>query len=100
MKLFQSSGPDQGQEEEEHQGPHDLDQQSHPVPLPQGQVLPEEQSDLEQESHLWSQSPFGLISQIMCVLVPSVNEERNSNLVSWPHDRLGSTDRLGTIETS
>ena len=52
VEFLEPSKPDQEENDKEKERPDDLDEKATPVPFPQGQVLPEKQLKLEEESHL------------------------------------------------
>ena len=52
MELLEPSQPDKEEYDKEEERPDDLNEQSTPVTFSQGQILPEEQLELQEESHL------------------------------------------------
>ena len=52
MEFLEPSKPDQEEDDKEEERPDDLNDKTPPVPFPQGQVLPEKQLKLKEESHL------------------------------------------------
>jgi len=52
MELFEAPQPDKEENDKEKKRPDDLDQQTAPVALSKSEVLPEQQLELKEESHL------------------------------------------------
>ena len=52
MELLEPSEPDKEEYDKEEERPDDLNEQPTPVPFSQGQILPEKQLELQEESHL------------------------------------------------
>ena len=52
VEFLEPSQPNQEENDKEEERPDDLDEKAAPVPFPQGQVLPEKELKLEEESHL------------------------------------------------
>ena len=52
VEFLEPSQPDEEENDKEEERPDDLDEKAAPVPFPQGQVLPEKELKLEEESHL------------------------------------------------
>ena len=51
MELLEPSQPDKEEDDKEEERPDDLNEQPTPVPFPQGEILPEKQLELKEESH-------------------------------------------------
>jgi len=52
VEFLEPSQPDKEEYDKEEERPDDLNEKSAPVTFPQGQVLPEKQLKLKEESHL------------------------------------------------
>jgi len=52
MELFEAPQPDKEENDKEKKRPDDLDQQTAPVAFSKSEVLPEQQLELKEESHL------------------------------------------------
>ena len=52
VEFLEPSEPDKEEDDKEEERPDDLDEEPTPVPFSEGQVLPEKQLKLEEESHL------------------------------------------------
>lgn len=52
VEFLEPSEPDKEEDDKEEERPDDLDEEATPVPFSEGQVLPEKQLKLEEESHL------------------------------------------------
>ena len=65
VEFLEPSKPDKEEYDKEKERPDDLNEKSTPVPFPQGQVLPEKQLKLKEESHL------------VAILVPTLPNPKN-----------------------